>query len=166
MLVPPLLHVEGIELQTANALLVAWRHKMGPCQRPMGRVVAHALFHHGVPVALTIAADLIRETCAGYTRAEAIELARLCAAREHLCRPMLRLWREFVLPDLQRAGGYSVAVSYADQALHSGNVYRFDGWEAVAESRSGTDQRSGRRGRRKTIWQWPRRPVSGDGAAA
>lgn len=157
MMYPPLCHLEAIDIERANSLLIAWGHKMGACHRPIGRVAAHALFHRDSPIALTIAADLIRESCGGWSRAQAIELARLCAQREHLCRPMLRLWREFVLPDLMRVGGYVVAVSYADQALHSGNTYRFDGWEAVAESRSGTDQRSGRKGRRKTIWQWPRR---------
>jgi hypothetical protein len=31
---------------------------------------------------------------------------------------------------------------------------RFDGWRRVGFSRSGIDQRSGRRGRNKWIWLW------------
>ena len=100
------------------------------------------------------AGALIRERVAGLSRAEAVELGRLCAATPHLCRPMLRLWREMVLPDLARAYGYRWAVSYQDAALHTGNLYRFDGWVRLATSRSGTDPRSGRKGRNKVIWGW------------
>lgn len=66
---------------------------------------------------------------------------------------VLRLWREFVFP----AMGYQFAISYQDAALHSGNLYRFDGWTRIGYSSSGTDARSGRRGRNKFIWQWERR---------
>ena len=112
------------------------------------------MFMHGEPVALTITAALVRETCAGLTRDEAVELARLCAKLPHINRVMLRLWREAVLPQLARAHGYRWAVSYQDEGLHTGNTYRFDGWKPLSRSRSGTDQRSGRKGRAKTIWGW------------
>jgi hypothetical protein len=46
------------------------------------------------------------------------------------------------------------AVSYQDEALHDGDTYRFDGWTRLARSRSGTDHRSGKRDRNKTIWDW------------
>jgi antitoxin VapB len=120
----------------------------------MGKHWAHGLFEHGELVAVVIASDLIAPTCAGKTRAEAVELARLCASRKDLCRVMLRLWREMVLPWIARKHGYSVAVSYQDAKLHSGNTYRFDGWKKIGASRSGTDKRSGRKGRSKVIWAW------------
>ena len=150
MLVAPLVHVEQVELNEGNSLLVEWHHKMGICNRPMGTQVAHALFAHGNPVAIAFTATLVNETCAGKTRDEAIELARLCACRPGLNRVMLRLWREFVFPAFNK----SWAVSYQDEALHSGNTYRFDGWRVLGRSHSGTDRRSGRKGRNKTIWGW------------
>lgn len=159
----PLASLEAVDIGTANRCLVAWEHKMGPLNRPMGKVWAHALMHHGEPVAVVIAADLVTEQVAGFARTEAIELARLCAARPDLCRPMLRLWREFVFPALCAASApqgvapeLQFVVSYQDEALHSGNVYRFDGWVDLEQSRSGNDHRSGRKGRNKRIWAWPR----------
>ena len=153
-LAPPIARLEAVDLATLNACLEAWRHKMGPWRRPTYRGWFHALFHHDEPVAVTAAGDLIRERCAGFTRDQAIELGRLCAARPDLCRVMLRLWREMVFPDLCRAHGCEWALSYQDAVLHSGNLYRFDGWTRLATSRSGTDRRSGRRGRNKVVWGW------------
>lgn len=149
--IAPIAHVEQIDMEEANRALVAWNHAMGPCKRPMGLLRAHGMHAHGQLVALTVTADLVAETCAGFRRDEAIELARLCASRPDLCRPMLRLWREFVFP----AYGAAWAVSYQDEDLHTGNTYRFDGWVRLRErASSGTDLRSGRKGRRKTIWGW------------
>ena len=143
-----------ISLEEANRLLVLWGHKMGACQRGNARGWSHALLHEGEPVAVTITASLIRQSVGGarhLTRGNTIELARLCAARPGLCRVALRLWREFVFPSL----GYEWAMSYQDAALHSGNLYRFDGWTCLPKtSRSGRDSRSGRCGRRKRIWLW------------
>jgi hypothetical protein len=151
MLIAPIQHIERLELADANRALEAWAHKMGPCRRPMGTQEAHGMFWNGRMVALTITADLPRETCAGLTRAQAIELARLCAERRDLCRPMLRLWREFIFPAFERPW----AVSYQDERLHSGDTYRFDGWVRIAtKQRSGTDQRTNRIGRVKTVWAW------------
>jgi antitoxin VapB len=154
VLAPPICHVAEIDIADANGKLIAWGHRMGPCNRPNGAVWAHGLFEHGKPVAVAIAAGLIREKCAGFSREDAFELARLCAARPTLCRVMLRLWREMVAPAICRAHGFRWAVSYQDKALHSGNTYRLDGWKVVGESRSGTDPRSGRKGRSKRIWGW------------
>lgn len=161
MLLPPVTF-EPVTREEANALLVQWGHAMGPMER--GNVscdVHYALKHEGRPVAVAMAATLIRECVGGgnqqLTRSNTIELARLCAERPGLCRVALRLWREFVFPAL----GYDVAVSYQDADMHSGNTYRFDGWERIGFSSSGTDARSGRRGRRKWIWCWRKsRPMS------
>lgn len=152
-LVPPIAHLAEIPLDEANRCLVAWEHRMGPFHRPFA-FWCHGLMEHGETVAVAISASLISEECASIPRAQAVELARLCAARPGLCRVMLRLWREMVLPALGRVHGYTCAVSYQDEALHNGATYRFDGWMPIGRSRSGTDQRSGRKGRNKTIWGW------------
>ena len=161
-MISPLVHLAQIENAEADRALVSWGHKMGPCRRPMGKLRSHGLFAHGDLVALVVTADLVAATCAGFRRDEAIELARLCASRSDLCRPMLRLWREFVPP----AFGREWAVSYQDEALHSGNVYRFDGWIKLREHcSSGTDRRSGRSGRIKTVWGWHADPAAREGTA-
>lgn len=86
------------------------------------------------------------------TRANAVELSRLCAERKHLCRVALRLWREFVFPALSA----DVAISYQGADLHTGATYRFDGWQRAAYARAGGDDpRSGRKARNKWIWIWP-----------
>jgi hypothetical protein len=146
----PIVSFDTITVEEMNACLVSWGHRMGALRRPMGKMLAHGLHHNGALVAVVGTADLINGTCAGLSRAEAIELARLCAIRPDLCRPALRLWREFVFPAL----GREWAVSYQDEALHSGNTYRFDGWVQLGRSSSGPDRRSGRPGRSKTIWGW------------
>ena len=151
----PLYSFDEISLVEANALLVRWQHRMGPLQRGNVQGLHYTLFERGEPVAVASSAALIRECVGGgmhhLTRENTIELARLCAARSGLCRVALRLWREGVFPLL----GYSCAISYQDADLHNGHTYRFDGWRRIAYSHSGTDTRSGRRGRNKWIWAWP-----------
>lgn len=151
MLAPPIVHVEAIDRQTMNRALVAWGHKMGAWERPdFGLPWLHGLFHNGRLCAVAAAASLIPAEVCGLPRHRAIELGRLCAERPDLCRVMLRTWREFVFPAL----GRQWAISYQDAALHTGNLYRFDGWVRLGTSSSGTDARSGKRGRRKVIWGW------------
>lgn len=151
----PLVTFDGIDKHDANRLLVLWGHKMGPLERGNESGTHHALYHAGEPVAVAMTASLIRECVGGgqrhLTRANCMELARLCAARPGLCRVALRLWREFVFPSL----GVAAAISYQDADLHNGHTYRFDGWVRAGFSSSGTDARSGRVGRRKWIWVWP-----------
>lgn len=164
MIVPPV-SFEQVSRAEANELLVLWGHAMGPMERGNVAGVHFALKHNGRPVAVAMAATLIRECVGGgnreLTRSNTIELARLCAERPGLCRVALRLWREFVFPTL----GYEVAISYQDADMHSGNTYRFDGWHRCGFSSSGTDSRSGRKGRRKYIWRWPK-PEDRSGAHA
>lgn len=136
-----------------NDCLLAWAHKMGPVRRPTGGW-SHGLFHDDQLVAVVATDTLIRSCVASLTRQEAVELSRLCAAQPDLCRVALRLWRAFVFPALCRKHGFRWAISYQDARAHSGNLYRFDGWTRLATSRSGTDSRSGRRGRNKVIWGW------------
>lgn len=155
MLVPPIVSLDRIERHELNLCLIAWQHKMGAWTRPFEQVEwLHGLRHNGELVAVTAAAQLMRERCGGFDRSQAFELGRVCAARPHINRAMLRLWREFVFPAICTAHGYGFVISYQDAVLHSGNLYRFDGWRLVGASRSGTDARSGRKGRSKKIWAW------------
>lgn len=144
---------EPITRDELNAHLVLWGHRMGEVRRPT-RGWSHGLRYKGRLLAVVSADTLIRERVGGLTRFDAIELSRLCAARSDLCRVALRLWRSFVFPAIAAARGCRWAISYQDAALHSGNLYRFDGWVPLGRSRSGTDSRSGRPGRRKVIWGW------------
>lgn len=150
----PLVTFEQVTRAVANDCLVEWGHRMGPLERGNVAGTHFALLHDGRPVAVAMAASLIRSCVGGgnghLTRSNTIELARLCAQRPGLCRVALRLWREFVFPSL----GYDVAISYQDADLHNGATYRFDGWSRIGYSSSGTDSRSGRVGRRKWIWAW------------
>ena len=152
----PTVTFEEICLADANACLVAWNHKMGPLERGNKSGVHYALYHEGRPVAVAMTSTLIRERVGGglthLTRENCCELSRLCAERAGLCRVALRLWREFVFPTIK----YDFAISYQDADIHNGNTYRFDGWKREAFSRSGTDSRSGRKGRSKWIWVWCR----------
>ncbi|ACL58505.1 hypothetical protein [Methylobacterium nodulans] len=159
MLVPPLAHIEAIDRTDLNRLLTRWGHRMGAYTRPSYAIEAHhALFEHGEPVAVTAAGETVRETIGrtGISRARCVELARLCAARRDLCRPMLRLWREMIFPAVAAVHGRDLAVSYQDEALHTGDLYRFDGWLLLGKGGGGgPDTRTGRPGRRMKIWAWP-----------
>lgn len=151
-LAPPIAHLAEIERAELNRALVAWGHRIGQWNRPQMLEWHHGLFHNGRLVAVTATASLIRETCAGLTRDQAIELGRLCASDRHLCRPMLRLWREFVFRPLAERRGWTWAVSYQDAVMHTGNTYRMDGWVRIGAGSSGPDSRSGRQGRKRVIW--------------
>jgi antitoxin VapB len=146
---------DAITLAEANRCLIEWGHRMGPLERGNSAALhCHALIVHGVVVGLACTSSLIRECVGGglghMTRGNTVELSRLCALEPWACRVVLRLWREVVFPQL----GYRWAISYQDADIHTGNTYRFDGWRREGFSSSGTDQRSGRRGRRKWIWVW------------
>jgi antitoxin VapB len=152
----PLVTYDAVSLAEANELLSQWEHRMGPLLRGNSAALhCHALSVHGDPVAVTCTSSLIRERVGGglshLTRANAVELSRLCAREPWACRVALRLWRETVFPGL----GVAAAISYQDADLHTGNTYRFDGWARAGFSHSGHDKRSGRQGRDKYIWVWP-----------
>jgi hypothetical protein len=150
-----LCYFSEVSLKDVNIYLEKWNHKMGALRRGNQGAICHMLFYKEDPIAVTTASHLIRENVGGglklLTRENTIELSRLCAAKPDICRVALRMWREFVFPDLP----FPVAISYQDSNLHNGNTYRFDGWKKVAYSHSGTDQRSGKKGRDKWIWVWP-----------
>lgn len=158
----PMVSLNPIALPVANELLVRWGHKMGPISRPMrgsvtsgGGDTAFGLYQEREPVGLFVVSTLIRENVAtrkDLNRSNTVELSRVVAARPGICRLLVRMFREFVLPGLP----YQYAISYQDAKQHSGDLYRFDGWVRIAASRSGPDGRSGRPGRSKVIWGWPR----------
>lgn len=156
MLFAPLVSLDAIDRAELNDCLQRWEHKMGTWRRPPELSEwFHGLRHDGELVAVMAAGQLIRATTVGgLTRAQAFELGRVCAARPHINRAALRLWREFVAPAIARAHGYQWIISYQDAKLHTGNMYRFDGWKKLGVSRSGTDQRSGAKGRSKIVWGW------------
>lgn len=150
---PPLIRFDPICQDLANKKLIEWKHKMGVLHRGNQKAICHGLFEQDNLLGVTMASTLITPQAAGglLLRSDTIELSRLCASRSELCRVILRLWREFVFPQL----GYTFAMSYQDADLHTGNTYRFDGWKRIAHSNSGTDTRSGRTGRSKYLWVWP-----------
>jgi hypothetical protein len=164
LLLPALVAFDAITLDEINRCLVDWNHKMGPLQRPdFGFARFHGLRHSGALVAVVATDQLIPPETCGLRRDEAMELTRLCACRPDLCRVALRLWREFVFPALSSAWGMPWAISYQDRRLHKGDVYRFDGWVPVGQTRSGTDTRGpagGRVGRNKTVWGWHPDPAA------
>jgi hypothetical protein len=164
----PLLWFDSISLLSANHLLDAWGHRMGPLRRPMGGDLAHALVHREEgPVVVITTSTLIRDGVGGglhhLCRSNALELSRLCGARPGLCRLGIRLWREFVFPLL----GVPYAISYQDADLHNGATYRFDGWvRSPKKAHSGAagktstfylsaDRDARRPGRDKWVWVWP-----------
>lgn len=160
----PLISFHEVDPTTANRCLVEWAHKMGPLARGNERGLHHALMHDGAPVAVVCTSHLINARVGGglhhMTRENTRELSRLCAVRPGLCRVALRLWREFVFPTL----GCAYAVSYQDSDTHTGNTYRFDGWTRCAWVRGTPDNRTGRQGRNRWIWVWPKETERGAAA--
>ena len=171
----PLLNVvpvaaSAIPVIEANALLVAWGHRLGPCRRPFSQR-AYALLIDGQPVSVAMSASAVSVTVAGYRRDQVVELARLCSAPGHAwaTRVMLRVWREVFA---QRWPDWSVlaAISYSQNAHHRGDLYRFDGWSRVRTdaghppgrtatwAKYGSDHPA--RGA-KSLWIWPYAETSG-----
>ncbi len=159
MLVDPLISFDTISQDELNWCLTRWGHKMGPLNRPPEYGFgAHGLRHNGALVAVTAWSALVRETCAGMEflpRERTVELSRMCASRPDLNRATIRLWREFAFPSICQARRAEWAVSYQDGTLHSGQLYRFDGWSRLGDFRSGgSDPRTDRQGRKGTVWGW------------
>lgn len=132
----PIVGIHPIDMWNANRLLVEWGHKLGPCERPF-RQEAYALEVDARPVAVAVSASIVNGPVAGYDRQQVVELARLGASERWANRVMLRLWRECCAP---RWACWPVlaAVSYSVNAMHSGDLYRFDGWEKVRDDAGGS----------------------------
>lgn len=109
MIAPQLLSVPmqaflPIDIREANRLLLHFRHKLGPVERPF-RQEAFGMFVDDRPVGVVVSASTVSDTVAGeidgarveWRRDEVVELARL--AGERWCsRVLIRLWRELCAP--------------------------------------------------------------------
>lgn len=171
----PMAALSPVTIDDANRLLVAWKHRLGPINRPFS-MEAFALALDGNPVAVAVSASTVSAHMTGwldlpnkerpvrYERREVVELAR-CAASPgspRANRVMLRLWREACAP---RWTDWPIkaAVSYSHNGLHTGQLYRFDGWTKIndrcgssgggtySRPRYATDAIYGR----KSLWIWP-----------
>jgi hypothetical protein len=168
----PIAGVEPIDIAEANRLLFNWKHKLGPVNRPF-RMEPFVFLVDGRPLGVVVTASVVSTTVAGYRRAEVVELARQCAApgSEWVNRVLLRLWRELLAP---RWACWPVraAVSYSKNAMHKGDLYRFDGWEKISDNCGSSGGGSWSKARNdddalkgsKTLWLW-RYPESNGEAA-
>jgi hypothetical protein len=123
--------VYPLDVDEVNRLLIEWGHKLGACRRPF-RSEGFGLSVHGRIVAVAMSCSIVNGPVAGYLRTEVVELARLAASEPWANRVMLRLWREVCAPGW-RNWPVKAAVSYSHNAMHSGNLYRFDGWRKVRD---------------------------------
>lgn len=176
----PIVGLTPIEPAEANAYLREWGHKLGPVNRPF-RMEAWALEVDGRPVCVAVSASTVSSEVAAYRdepgpdgkprrvevgrwrRTEAVELARLCAepGNTWVNRAMLRLWREVLAPRWA-CWPVKAAISYSKNATHTGDLYRFDGWEKCQEDAGSSG--GGRHSRKrcatdavygpKTLWVW------------
>lgn len=162
LLTIPIVGLMPISVDHANALLVAWEHKLGPVNRPFHQE-AFALEHDGRPVAVAVSGSIVSATVAGYDRGEVVELTRQAAAPDSpwANRVLIRLWRE-CCARLWPCWPVRAAVSYSKNSMHRGDLYRFDGWEKVTESAGSSGGGAWSRKRyatdavhgSKTLWLW------------
>jgi hypothetical protein len=151
----------------ANELLVRWGHRLGPVRRPF-RQEAYVLTVDGRPVAVATSGSIVNGPVAGYQRDEVVELTRLAACEPWATRVMLRLWRELCAPRWA-CWPVKAAVSYSHNAMHRGDIYRFDGWTKIREDAGSNGGRTWSRERRqsdavygrKTLWLWRYEAVRG-----
>jgi hypothetical protein len=157
----PLVSFDRIDNDLADHLLVKWGHWLGACNRPFGRQSFGLQLAGAGLISVAVSASTVNPMCGGYDRVEVVELARLASHPDHcrwVCRVMLRLWRE-TAPAIWGADYWSckAAVSYQNAVRHTGNLYRFDGWERLGEVRGGTAGGNWTRGKRydpKVVWGW------------
>lgn len=158
--------VQRIEVAEANSYLDAWGHQLGPCNRPFHQE-AFALFVLDRPVSVAISASIVNgpvgpsDRSVQYQRNEVVELARQASCERWANRVMLRLWREVCAP-LWPCWPVKAAVSYSHNGMHTGDLYRFDGWERWRADAGSTG--GGTWGRKrsnteavygtKTLWGW------------
>lgn len=167
LLEAPMAGLYPLSIDEVNRLLVTrWAHKLGAVNRPF-RQEAYALEVNGEPVAVATSGSIVNGPVAGLAREEVVELTRL-AGEPWATRIMLRLWREVCAP-AWACWPVKAAVSYSHNALHRGDLYRFDGWQKVREDAGAARPKKtwGREGARpvgsdgfKTLWVW-RYPEAG-----
>lgn len=149
---------EQISNVDADQKLVEFGHVLGACNRPFGRQ-SFGLILLGVGIiSVAVSASTVNARCAGYDRKEVVELAR-CASDPTFkwsTRVCLRLWRELA-PKVWASKYWPVCavVSYQNALIHSGNLYRFDGWRKVADVPGGSGGGGWNRQKKyppKSIW--------------
>ncbi|MDG6938620.1 MAG: hypothetical protein JRN42_08820 [Nitrososphaerota archaeon] len=157
----PLVSFDLVGNELADRMLEEWGHWLGGCNRPFGRQ-SFGLFLEGEGlVSVAVSASTVNGTCGGWPRGEVVELARLCSRPDQrwATRVCLRLWRE-VAPRTWGTKYWPVraCVSYANALRHKGDIYRFDGWRKVAETKGSTGgggwSRPRKAGEPKTVWVW------------
>lgn len=134
----PLVSWNRIENREADRALTEWGHYLGPCNRPFGKM-SFGLFFFGELVSVAVAATIVKNSCYGYPRKSVTELARCCSApdRRQFTRVAVRLFRETVVPEWYREyWPIDAILSYSRKDRHLGDIYRFDGWKLVAETRA------------------------------
>ncbi len=156
----PLAGLYPVAVAEANRLLVEWQHRLGPVHRPF-RQEAYVLEVAGRPIAVATSGSIVNGPVAGYERDELVELTRLAAAEPWANRVMLRLWREVCAP-LWASWPVRAAVSYSHNAMHRGDLYRFDGWERIRTDAGSSGGGTWGRKRKntdavfgpKSLWLW------------
>lgn len=157
----PIVSFDLVDNDAADKLLVDWGHWLGGCNRPFGRQ-SFALAVLGVgAVSVAVSASTVNGRCAEFERQECVELARLASHPGYrwASRVCLRLWRE-IAPACWAAKYWPVraCVSYSNNARHTGNLYRFDGWQRWGTSKpskgGGGWTRPRKDGEAKTVWVW------------
>jgi hypothetical protein len=158
----PIVAWSRIENAEADARLSAWRHYLGPCNRPFGKI-SFGLLYDGEIVSVAVAATIVKASCFGYKRTEVCELARCVSHPKHadMTRVMVRLFRKTVGQEwAQEYWPIRSILSYSRKDRHLGNIYRFDGWRRVTDTRAsrvGTGSHHSTPGKEipaKTLWAW------------
>lgn len=126
----PLVAWDRIANSEANAKCEEWKHYLGGCNRPYGRI-SFGLFVGGELVSVSVAAFLVKASIYTFGRTDSCELARLCTHPEHrdMTRVALRLFRKTIGDEWTREYFPPTALlSYHRRDTHKGDIYRFDGW--------------------------------------
>lgn len=163
----PMLSLSTLQVDDANRLLLDWGHRLGEIHRPF-RMQAFALELDGEPISIAVSASAVSDTVAGLRRVEVVECARLCSSRgtPWASRVMIRVWREVCAPRWPDWAPIA-AISYSQNAHHSGDLYRFDGWHKMADKAGSSGGGAWSRKRyagdavygSKSLWVWPYQTV-------
>lgn len=156
----PVASWERIEDRDANRYLIAWGHYLRGCNRPYGKQ-SFGLFLRGELVSVAVSAFLVKRSIYGFERTRTIELARLCSHPEHreMTRVALRLWRESAVAEWPYNSADAL-LSYSRRDMHTGSIYRFDGWKHIATTRASrvglkSKRSTGREIPAKDLWCFP-----------
>lgn len=137
----PLAAFDVMDDVEANAALETWGHYLGENNRPFGRQ-SFGLYLGPELISVAVSASTVSATCAGFSRFEVVELARLVTkpGEKAFTRVSLRLWRQlapaaWVKKYHKKWPVVHAVVSYSNETRHKGDIYRFDGWEKVGVMR-------------------------------